>query len=126
MKWFSWLTKVDPQKIFDTVSKGIDNLSFTKEEKAEFNKEVIKANLDFVKSTLCENSARSLTRRYIAVSVVSFELLLSLGAIILYNFNTQYALFIIGIVEYYSNVFLAIICFYFGSSMLRTYTNKKK
>ena len=36
MSLLPWLTKINPQKAFDTISKGVDKLAFTKEERAEF------------------------------------------------------------------------------------------
>jgi sterol desaturase/sphingolipid hydroxylase (fatty acid hydroxylase superfamily) len=125
MSWFRWITKVNPQKVFDTVANGIDKLAFTKEEKADFNKEMIKAQSEFVKNTLAESSVRSRTRRFIAKSIVILVIGLTVAAAIAWPFYNEYSNFLFKVIDSYKVVFLTVCSFYFGSAIIRTVTKNK-
>jgi len=127
MGWLSNIfTRINPQKVFDTVASGADKLIFTKEEKAELNKEMIQAQAEFVKNTLNESSIRSYTRRVIAVSIVSVYLFLVLLGVGFYPFIPAYSAFIFSVVSELNMAFIATISFYFGCSMLNIHKGGKK
>lgn len=65
----SLLTRVDPQKIFDTTAKGLDVLGFTKEERAENAKELWRIQLEFAQKQADSNGTSSKARRTLAFMV---------------------------------------------------------
>ena len=65
-------------QLVDGAIKGIDALFFTKEEKAQQSIKVADAQVEYLKTTLNENTARSLTRRYLAIAIIGVFLLLLL------------------------------------------------
>ncbi|WP_054715347.1 hypothetical protein [Marinifilum fragile] len=89
-----FLSSKRSEKIIDGAIKGIDALFFTKEEKAQQSLKVADAQMQFLKTTLSENSARSLTRRFLALAIVGVFLLLILGAGLAYPINQEYAKFL--------------------------------
>jgi hypothetical protein len=73
MGWLSGLFKgkVDVGNVVDSVISAGDKLVFTKEEKAEFNKEMADKLAQYTKDTLSENTIRSKARRFIAILIIS-------------------------------------------------------
>lgn len=123
LKWLKSLLggKVGVEKVFDSVSKGIDNLGFSQQEKAEGVK-------DFVKETLSENSQRSKARRQISKVFLYYYLLLASASIAAVIIDVDIAKSIIEIVRAYNLgwAFLAIIGFYFGGYYLPKVGRQKK
>ena len=123
----SIFSRLNPQKIIDSVTSGIDKSFYTPEEKADMTKKMTELNLDFVKSTMSENSVRSYTRRIIAVSIVSVFLLLMIFGVVMYFFNPLAGQFIItSTSELLGYPFLAIVVFYFGGSVVSGLVKKKQ
>lgn len=101
-------------KVVDGVLSGVDKLFFTQEEKAEASQKAMDSIYNFIKTTMDESSIRSVTRRVLAVEVVSaFVFLLILGALI-YFINADWAAHILACAKALSNLVLAISVFYFG------------
>lgn len=128
-------------KIIDTalgavkgIGKFIDEQRFTTEEAAIFNKGTAEASAQFVKDTLSENTARSKTRRSIAVDYVRFFCIMVV-CIIIIKITEQYVPGLTGAAEYAKGVivdfnlhyaFLTIIAFFFGGHYLRQYQGQAK
>lgn len=66
----SWITGINPQEAFNVISKGVDKLSFTKEERAKLNITLADKVSSFAEKTLSENTIRSKARRLIAYVVI--------------------------------------------------------
>jgi len=119
--------KLNIDKIFDSVSSGVDKLAFTKEEKAEMNMKLSDKIAEFVHSTLSENSERSKARRMIAYVVVGNFFALMWAVIILHFFNEDAASFVENLVSDWniSTAFIMVLGFFFGSYLLRGTPVKK-
>ena len=55
----------------------IGNMSYTDEEKAESRERLNQSLVEYIGTTLSENTTRSKTRRFVAIMWISVELLLS-------------------------------------------------
>jgi hypothetical protein len=128
MKWFSWIKRINPQTVINNVSSGLDKLILTDEERLDFNKKLIDANIDFVRLTQNENTIRSITRRYIAILIIVVYLLLILSSVIFYTCGqVAIATFIIGILQdILGTSFISVIIFFFGSHIVNNVMDKRK
>ncbi|WP_321514919.1 hypothetical protein [Marinifilum fragile] len=113
-----FLSSKRSEKIIDGAIKGIDALFFTKEEKAQQSLKVADAQMQYLKTTLSENSARSLTRRYLALAIVGVFLLLILGAGLAYPMNQEYAKFLFKLVGALNTLVMMVAGFFFGAYMI--------
>jgi uncharacterized membrane protein len=113
--------KIDIGEAFGSVSKGIDNLGLTAQEKADSVKE-------FVKETLSESTERSKARRDIAKFFIVNYFLVFWVAVVSAFINVEITKLIIEIAAAFSlgYAFLAIIAFYFGGYYLGKYRYDKK
>ncbi len=106
----------------------IDGLSYTDQESAEdakalvkhaaeARKQVIDTVVEHVKNSANENTQRSLTRRYAALSIIRVELFLVLSAVVVWPWNEAYAQFIwlVASSVLMFGAFSAVIVFFFGS-----------
>ncbi len=100
--------------IINGAVKGIDALFFTAEEKSEASREAIRLWIETQRVIRDEGSARSITRRYLAVMIIGFSLLLGLAACIIYPLNALWAAYILGVLKQFSFATGAVIVFYFG------------
>ncbi|WP_340112618.1 hypothetical protein [Maribellus mangrovi] len=105
---------IDPQKTFDTVASGIDKLFFTAEEKSEASQKAWDQWIEWYKLNSDENSARSKTRRILAILFASFFLFLLLAAAALYWFNEAYSAFLFDLAKEIFPLVSGIMLFYFG------------
>lgn len=113
--------------VFDKASSGIDKLFFTNEERADFNKGIADSQLEFVKQTISENSIRSRTRRYIAVSIIAVYLFLVLASGFSYLFHEEYSKHIFELANKSLGTLVVMVCaFYFGGYYLKNYTKGPK
>ncbi len=101
------LSGINKMKVLGGVGKFIDESFLSKEE-------VQTAITEHYKATLQETTPRSITRRYIAVSIVAVFLLLIVAAVIAYPLNKVYGEFVFSIVEEIFGIVLTIVIFYFG------------
>jgi hypothetical protein len=116
---------VNSQKIIDASIQGIDASFFTKEEKSQAGAKIMEAHSEFVKSSLSGSTVSSITRRYIAVSIMAVFLLLVLFAVGIYFFDPDHAKFIIGILkDELSSLVLMVSGFYFGSYLISNHLLK--
>ena len=96
------------------VSKGLDVMVFTNEERAELNFKIGDQVTKFVEMTLNENTARSKTRRYIAVLFVYLFAALLIAAAIFWKFDKDYSDFLLALAKEQSTIVMTIVVFYFG------------
>lgn len=115
----SWLTKINPMKVLKGVGGFIDESFLSKEE-------IQTAITEHYKTTLQETTPRSITRRYIAVSIVAVFLILLLGSGAAYPFNPDYATFLFELVKEIFGIVLTIVIFYFGGYYGGKFLAKKK
>jgi hypothetical protein len=91
--------------------------------------ELARLNQELVKSTMHENSIRSITRRILAWSIMGSFLVLILLSAIVYaipfpsdtesvQFGSDWAEHILMVVEHLANMALAVSIFYFGSALI--------
>ena len=119
MSFLSFLKTSD--KALDTAANvvngavsGIDALFFTEEEKSKASLEVVELWLKMQDVTANENSARSITRRYLAFGFLSLFILLILFGTGIWKWYPEWAAFVFSVVKSISNIILAIVIFYFG------------
>ncbi|MBI9063288.1 MAG: hypothetical protein JEZ14_15005 [Marinilabiliaceae bacterium] len=119
--------KLKIDKVFDTISGGVDKLAFTKEEKAEFNMKVSDKVADFVGSSLSENTGRSKARRTIAYIVVGNFFALLWAVVGLYFYNQESAAFVkdLSIEWNVPTAFIMVLAFFFSAYLLRGTPVKK-
>lgn len=103
----SFLSKINPMKVLSGVGGFIDESFLSKEE-------VQKSITEHYAKTLQESTPRSITRRYIAVSIIAVFLLLLVGSAVAYPFNEVYAAFLFDLIKEIFGIVLTIIIFYFG------------
>ncbi|WP_421921232.1 hypothetical protein [Marinifilum sp.] len=113
-----FLSSKRSERILDGAIKGIDALFFTKEEKAQQSLKVADAQMEFLKTTLSESSARSVTRRYLALAIVGVFLFLILGSGMVYPINQEYAKFLFELVNSLNTLVMMVAGFFFGAYMI--------
>ena len=101
-------------KVVDGVISGVDKLFFTDEEKTEASQKAMDSIYSFIKTTMDESSIRSITRRVLAVEVVSAFVFLLLAGAIIYILNPTWAAHVLDCAKALSNLVLAVSVFYFG------------
>lgn len=131
MNWFSNLFggSKTAEKAVDLISdsvKGvgnwIDEKELTEEESVKFSIEAAKMQLEMVKTTLNENSVRSVTRRYLAWGITGFVLLYAQLAIALLMLDEpEKVKGVIAIAEAFNLgwAFVGLVGFYFGVQFVR-------
>lgn len=111
----------------DGLSKGIDKLVYTQEEKAEALQGARSTFLEFAKVAYDQNSIRSITRRWLAFMVVGPTILFYIGAAISHGFGTfipstpatEYAVFLFEMAKELSPWAGGALVFYFGPHIIR-------
>lgn len=99
--------RVDPQKIINGLGGFID-------ESTESKEEVRKSIVNHYNQSLQESTPRSLTRRYIAVSIIGVYLLFLIVAVFAYPFSVDYATFVLKVAGLLTSLVVTIAIFYFG------------
>lgn len=121
--------KLDANKVFDTVSKGIDKLSFSDQERATMNLGIADKIAEFAGNTLSENTERSKARRVIAYIIIGNVVLL-LWAVIILSFlgYNDAASFIQKLATDWQmhTAFIMVLAFFFGGYMMRNIPLKSK
>jgi len=103
------------------VGNWIDGLKFTDQEKSEANTKTLGMVLKAIELTRGENSTRSVTRRYLAWSIMGSYLLLNLGSAIVYKFDQEYAEYLYKVANEsgLGELSLGIGMFYFLTNIVR-------
>jgi hypothetical protein len=120
MSLFSWLRTSEKAvdtglDLVTTAAKGLDMLVFTDEEKAQMSLSTMKLWLEMQDRTAHESSIRSLTRRFIAISIVFTFLLFLIGAAVVFKIDVGWARYLLGLAEELGDLTLLVAFFYFGS-----------
>jgi len=129
MGWLKTLFKgsVSVDKVFTSVTTGIDKLSFTKQERAEFDVKMADAMAQFAKDTLSENTVRSKTRRFIAIfMIINIMVLFWLCVFLTFRGVDIQPILDLAAVFQLGIVFLTIIGFFFGTYLMARYQQEKK
>jgi len=113
-------------KIVDGAIKGIDALFFTDEEKSRASLEAINLWIKTQEVIANENTARSITRRILAVMIIAFNLLAMLFTIAIYPFNIAWATFTLGLLSQFGFATGAVVVFYFGYYGFKQIVGEKK
>jgi hypothetical protein len=121
------------EKALDTASNvvnagvaGIDKLFYTNEEKAENALKLYQLWLDMQKATAGENTAKSITRRILAIIILGTTITMALGACIVYPLNAVWAAFILSIMKELGFMTVSVVIFYFGYYAVKQITGEKK
>ncbi len=117
-------------KIVDGAISAGDKLFFTNEEKADFSKGIADAQLDYLKTTVSENSIRSITRRWLSMGIMFVFLALIIFAVIVRAWDAEYASFIFNTAKELFALVMMVAGFFFGGYMVKNNIlpafNKKK
>ena len=115
------------KKVVDTAADGIynglDKIIFTDEEKSDARQKGVDTFLSFVKLAYDDNSHRSVTRRWLAWSIVAFNLVLAglaTGLAIAGKMEAVNAILSIATSFQLGWAFVAVVVFYFGVQFFRT------
>ena len=125
---FNKLGSKNVDKIVDGAVKGVDKLFFTNEEKAEFNKSMADAVVEYAQSTMGENTIRSITRRFVAFAIMGTYLLLILSAGAVYLVDENYSTFLFDLAKSQDSLAIMVAVFYFGGYYANKFigSNRKK
>lgn len=129
---FGWLRGIfSTPKVVDTaldvITKGVDGIGkwfFTEQEKAEFALKASNLWLKIQEATANENSIRSITRRVLAVSIMSTFLLFLIMAGVAWPFMAEWSVFLLSLAKSLGNLVLAVAVFYFGPYAIGKYIKK--
>ena len=117
----SIFSKLKPQKILDTVFSGIDKGLLSKEELIDYSKQAASANLEFVKVSNSESTPRSITRRIIAILVLSqYFLVFNVGLFGMVTGMFEGIKIIELATKAFSSLAVAVVIFYFGNHLLNS------
>lgn len=117
---FDFIKKTDPQKNFDTIAKGIDNLNLTTQEAADKTAALATQWID-------ENSIRSQYRRDVGLTIIRFTLsivALCIGLYVLSDIQIQ-PIVDICLAFYIPQAFLTVLAALYGGYYLVTGKKKK-
>ncbi len=120
--------KLNIDKVFDSISSGVDKLAFTKEEKAELHMKLSDKVADFAHSSMSENTVRSKARRIIAYVIIGNFFLMVWAVIVLHLLGMDEAarfVFELGVEWKIATSFIVVVGFFFGSYLLRGTKLKK-
>ena len=111
---------IDSNKVIDFVAGAMDRINFTDQERAVHNLKMADAVAKFAAETLSESTDRSVTRRYLAIIIVTLYLVLVLGVIALAFFDPTRAKMVMDIMAGYhlTTAFIMILAFFFGGYYL--------
>ena len=124
MKILGWLFggSKAADKTIDGISKGLDKLVYTEEEKADAHKEGFKLWLEYQKATQPQNVAR----RALAMLVAILWVGLVVAGVALYRIDLEYSKFIFKVLtEIVNNPFMLIMGFYFFKRIVNGFKKEK-
>ena len=109
------------------IGTWIDNRNFTEQEASEANQKLLDTILKAVEATRDENSTRSVTRRYLAWSIMGCYLLAFLLAISVGYFYPTFANHVLAAVDKFQigHLALAVGSFYFLATLVRARPESK-
>jgi len=105
------------EKTIETGAKMLDNAFYTDQEKADNHNKILDWFLEYQKATAPQN----VSRRIIAIMVVSLWCLMILAGLILYKIDKEYCDFIFAqLRDVVNNPFMIIVGFYFVTQVVRS------
>lgn len=107
------------------IGKGIDLLVLTDEERLQYSQKGAELYLKYMDLALDQNSIRSVTRRWLAWSVMAVELLLLVVSGLLHPVNAGWATHLFALATTLAPWAGGIMIFYFGPHILTSLTTKK-
>lgn len=128
LDWFKTTPKaVDTAaNLIEKGASGIDKLFFTDEEKSDASQKLFRLWTTAMATTQSESTARSMTRRMLAVMIMGEFLLFLLMAVFAWPFLREWSLFMLDCARALGNLVLAIGVFYFGPYCIGNYLKKQK
>lgn len=130
MGFLSWLKT--SEKAVDTAADlikrgadGIDALFFTSEEKSKASLEMINLWIKTQEVLRDENTAKSITRRYLAITIIAATFGMGIGAAAVYPFNPEWSAYILAILKEYGFMTTSVVVFYFGYYAVKQIIGKK-
>jgi len=114
------------EKVLDGAISGIDKLFYTNEEKADSRKEVAKMYMAHQTLILGENTARSITRRILAIMIIGAFLSGLIFSVGIWKYSPGWAKFTLGVTGHLSTGFGGIIVFYYGYYAVGNIMDKRK
>ena len=114
------------EKTITGVGNFIDKRSFTEQERAEFSMKGIEMFLRVNEILAGENTIRSVTRRYLAIMIITVFLVLILFAVAMYRFDPGWSKFALEVAKdtQLGYLVLGVGFIYFGLAM--NYFKKQK
>jgi len=106
------------------IISGFDKAFYTDEEKAETltkRMEIVgqlsESHIKLMQATASETTARSITRRVVAIFVMALTFLCMFAIAAVWRFDKEWALFMLELVKYFQVgiAFISVIFFFFGT-----------
>ena len=107
-------------------ANGIDALFFTAEEKSNASLKAVELWIETQKVIRDEGTARSITRRSLAVMILGTALIMALGSCVIYHFDPAWAAYILAVVKEFGFMTGATVVFYFGYYGFKQIAGAKK
>ncbi len=109
------------------VGKWIDELKLTEEERIQYNASLAAEYSKYLESTLSESTARSRSRRGIAIGIMRVELSFLIFSAAIFPYNQPWAEYTFKLATGFplGILTLSVGSFYFGSHLLRIYKSKE-
>ncbi len=118
LDWFASGPKA-AEKVLDASIRGVDALVYTDEEKAVAKQKVLESWLKLQETMGEETTVRAVTRRILAVMIMSPFVGMAVGAAVAYKFDKDYANFLYDMAEgSFGTMAIMVAVFYFGPYML--------
>lgn len=110
------------------IGQWIDEQQFTEQERAELRKEIMDRYMQFIEKAYDESGARTITRRILAVMIVSGFTATFLLGMVTYPLSPEFSKFLLDWIEatQFDWITITVIAFYFGIPFLREGQNGRK
>lgn len=118
----TFISGINPQKAFDTISKGVDNLAFTDQERAKLNLTLADKVAQFAEKSLSESTIRSKARRLIAYVIIFTYVLALISCIFTDNETLTYIVKESAL----KTAFIMVLAFFFGGYYMKNFELKGK
>ena len=111
-------------KVASGIGGWIDGQQFTEAERATHNMKVVELYGDFMKSTIGENTQRSITRRELAIWIIRTEIILLVFSVVLQKIDPAWGEYVYKICTEspLGLLTLGVGAFFFGTHLVRAAT----
>jgi len=115
------------EKVSTGIMSGIDKAFYTKEEQAINGIKVMDSQLEFIKMALSESSIRSVTRRVIAIIIMTLFSFAFMFTVLVWKYDPGWAEHCIQTVVKFSlgELTFMVGVFFFGSHALASFVKRK-